>query len=58
MVFTLVSAVQEELTTLVEQSKQRREEAELKRKHEEEELERVCKDCLIFITVNAVHFVL
>ncbi|XP_045197586.2 RWD domain-containing protein 1-like [Mercenaria mercenaria] len=40
MVFTLVSAVQEELTTLIEQSKQRRLDAEEKRKQEEEELER------------------
>lgn len=39
MVFTLVSAIQEELTTLVEQTKQRRIDAEERRKKEEEELE-------------------
>lgn len=40
MVFTLVSAIQEELTTLMEQSKQRKVEAEEKKKRAEEELER------------------
>lgn len=40
MVFTLVSAVQEELTCLIEQSKKRRKEEEERKKHEEEELER------------------
>lgn len=39
MVFTLVSAIQEELTTLIEQTKQRRLEAEERQKKEEEELE-------------------
>ncbi|XP_052807756.1 RWD domain-containing protein 1-like [Mya arenaria] len=39
MVFTLVSAVQEQLTTLIEQSKQRRKDEILQRLREEEELE-------------------
>ena len=51
MVFTLVSAIQEELTTLMEKSKQQRIEAEEKKKQAEEELERVC---IIFVDTKKV----
>ena len=43
MVFTLVSAVQEKLSCLVDEAKKRRDEEALRIKREEEEAEHVCK---------------
>ena len=43
MVFTLVSAVQEKLSCLVDEAKKRRDEEALRKKREEEEAEHVCK---------------